>query len=191
VELNHPFFGVAFEAQTEAAQTESFQSQIASARLLVEMLRSKYAIAADNCVTHAQVSVNPGNMQIGYHTDWAANFPFEELGLPNGYRAANPAVLRFGFNYAQGFIDALDGNLWPGLVSAEQQIVRDSAAAGITPAHYRKRLQEKYHQTLIAARRQTDAAERNQYENREQRNRPRHRNQPHRGGPAPQRPGPA
>ena len=37
-------------------------------------------IPATNCVTHAQVSVNPANMLVGYHTDWAGNFPFQRSG---------------------------------------------------------------------------------------------------------------
>jgi len=53
--------------------------------MLTRMLRSRYSIAAENCVTHAQVSVNPSNMQLSYHVDWAAAFSFAALGLPDNY----------------------------------------------------------------------------------------------------------
>ena len=51
------------------------------------MLRAKYRIPESNCVTHAQVSVNPDNMLVGYHTDWSGNFPFLEtmITLSAGY----------------------------------------------------------------------------------------------------------
>jgi hypothetical protein len=37
-------------------------------------------------VVHAQVSINPGNRRIGWHTDWGAGFPFREIGLPDNYQ---------------------------------------------------------------------------------------------------------
>jgi len=42
--------------------------------MLTDMLRKRYGIPAGNCVTHAQVSVNPSNLLIGYHIDWASSF---------------------------------------------------------------------------------------------------------------------
>ena len=38
------------------------EPQIASAKLLTEILRARYRIPAHNCVTHAQVSVNASNI---------------------------------------------------------------------------------------------------------------------------------
>jgi len=64
VNLNDSFLGVSLEGQTSAAEATT-PAQIASAKVLTEMLRSRYAIPAGNCVTHAQVSVNPQNMHIG------------------------------------------------------------------------------------------------------------------------------
>jgi hypothetical protein len=153
IDLNHPFFGVSFETQTGAVPTLSIEPQIAAARLLVEMLRAKYGIAGENCVTHAQVSVNPGNMQIGYHTDWATSFPFRELGLRSGYDSVSPAVALFGFSYGQDFVDVLGGKPWPGLVSAEQRLVSEAAAAGKTPGTYRRLLQQRYRTTAAAGNR--------------------------------------
>src|SRR6185436_3491292 len=69
-----------------------------AAAMLVAMLRSKYGIPPGNCVTHGQVSVNASNMRIGFHTDWASSFPFEELGLPNNYGQPIPAMWAFGFD---------------------------------------------------------------------------------------------
>ena len=66
-----------------------------AARILTEMLRGKYHIPASNCVTHAQVSVNPDNMLVGYHTDWAGNFPFLDIGLKRQLRRAACQHLRF------------------------------------------------------------------------------------------------
>ena len=65
------------------------------------MLRSKYDILSRNCVTHAQVSVAPWNMRLGNHVDWAANFPFGELGLANNYEMPIPAVAVFGSAYGK------------------------------------------------------------------------------------------
>ena len=82
VNLNDSFIGISFEAQTGAAETRTSagSAQVRAAAILTEMLRSRYQIPGRNCVTHAQVSVNPSNMQIGYHVDWASSFPFEKLG---------------------------------------------------------------------------------------------------------------
>src|ERR1039457_6007925 len=87
VNLNDSFIGISFEAQTTAGETLTIagSAQVRAAAMLTEMLRSRYKIPGGNCVTHAQVSVNPSNMQIGYHVDWASSFPFEELGLPDNY----------------------------------------------------------------------------------------------------------
>ena len=82
VNLNSSFLGIAFETQTQLGDMPSANpAQVHAARILTEMLRSKYHIPQSNCVTHAQVSVNPDNMLVGYHTDWAGNFPFHEIGL--------------------------------------------------------------------------------------------------------------
>ena len=87
VNLNESFIGISFEAQTGAGQRPGpcGDAQVRGAAMLTEMLRSRYKIPGRNCVTHAQVSVNPSNMQIGYHVDWASIFPFEKLGLPDNY----------------------------------------------------------------------------------------------------------
>ena len=146
--LNQSFLGVAFEAQTDTQGGESSdiatRAQIDAARVLTEMLRSKYHIAAMNCVTHAQVSVNPQTMRLGYHTDWAANFPFREAGLNEGYDTPIAAMTLFGFDYDSAFLQANGRRVWQGLVTAEEQLVRDAAAHGTTMELYRRTLHKRF-----------------------------------------------
>jgi hypothetical protein len=143
--LNQSFLGIAFEAQTEAGGADiATRAQIDAARVLIEMLRSKYGIPASNCVTHAQVSINLQSMRLGYHTDWAANFPFHEVGLAEGYDTPIAALTLFAFDYDAEFLRANGGRVWPGLVSAEEQLVRDAAAHGATFGSYRRVLQQRF-----------------------------------------------
>ncbi len=143
VDLNESFLGVSFEAETNAAFSPS-AAQVHAGRLLTEMLRSRYEIAEINCVTHAQVSVNPDNMRLGYHTDWASNFPFRDLGLTDGYTTSVAAVAVFGFVWDNHLIAAIGGRPWPGLVEAEEQLQRNAAVRGASAAAYRNLLQRNY-----------------------------------------------
>ena len=146
VNLNDSFLGVSFEAQTVAGQEESQVSpaQLRGAGMLTEMLRSRYRIPASNCVTHAQVSVNPSNMQVGYHTDWASSFPFEGVGLPDNYGAASPALRLFGFQYDASFAQRGGARLQESAAEAEGQVRDWAAAEHLTLAAFRKRLQKRY-----------------------------------------------
>ncbi len=141
--LNQSFLGVAFEAQTESSDIAT-RAQIDAARVLTEMLRSRYHIPVADCVTHAQVSVNLQSMRIGYHTDWAANFPFREVGLGDGYSTPVAALTLFGFEYDSAFLEANGGRVWPGLVIAEEQLVQDAAAHGTTVDLYRRKLRQRF-----------------------------------------------
>jgi hypothetical protein len=154
VNLNDSFLGVAFEGQTGAAD-EVAPAQIASARMLTEMLRSRYRIPPENCVTHAQVSVNPSNMKIGTHTDWAAAFPFAALGLPDNYAVALPSLYAFGFGYDDVFLRAAGGR-WRGLDLGEEQIERQARIEGTTGAAYRRILQHRYKDIVAALKEQTE-----------------------------------
>ena len=142
VNLNDSFIGVSFEGQT-ASSDEVTPAQILSARILTEMLRSRYAIAAENCVTHAQVSVNPLNMRMGNHVDWASNFPFSALGLPDNYAIPTPSLYTFGFQYDDVFLHATGGR-WKGLNLAVEQLERQAAAEHMPVAQYRAILQHRY-----------------------------------------------
>jgi hypothetical protein len=144
--LNNSFLGIAFEAQTGTVESVSILSdaQIHAGRILTDMLRSKYKISTQNCVTHAQVSVNPSNLRIGYHTDWASGFPFAALGLDNNYDLPPVSIREFGFEYDTTFRRALGTSLWKGIPRAEAQLDRDAASNGRSPAAHRSYLRERY-----------------------------------------------
>ena len=150
VNLNSSFLGIAFETQTqhENDQPSANPAQIHAASVLTEMLRSKYHIPASNCVTHAQVSVNPGNMLIGYHTDWAGNFPFLDLGLKDNYTLPLPSIYAFGFDYDPVFVHATGVRLWEGLALADDETRSHAMAAGLSIAQYRSLLRHKYKQII-------------------------------------------
>ena len=154
--LNESFLGVSFEARTPGGGHNAglaSPAQVRSAGMLTEMLRSIYQIPAGNCVTHAQVSVNPANMRIGYHTDWATGFPFAALGLPDNYVRPLPSLCTFGFEYDPGLYDSPDQRVSVGVRLAQQDSERAAAAAGIQPAAYRKILQQRYREYLAEVRR--------------------------------------
>jgi len=150
INLNASFLGIALEARTEPGQTDSSASpaQLRAAAMLIEMLRSRYHIPAANCVTHAQVSVNAQNSQAGYHTDWASSFPFSQVGLPDNYAQALPAVWAFGFLTGPEFRAAGGVRMAEGVDIAEEALRAAAASEGSTPAAYRKRLQAWYRQRL-------------------------------------------
>jgi len=163
VNLNSSFFGVAFETQTQSGQElpSANSAQIHSARVLTEMLRGKYRIPASNCVTHAQVSVNPGNMLIGYHTDWAGNFPFLEVGLSDNYTAPPPSIYAFGFDYDPAFVHHTGVRLWEGLALADDEMRTQAAARGLAVAKYRSILRKKYREILETLKTAISSKEKN------------------------------
>ena len=131
-------------------------AQIHAGRMLTEMLRSRYHIAAENCVTHAQVSVNPDNMRIGYHTDWAGNFPFHEMGLDDNYALPIPALYLFGYGYDPTFVESTGARLWKGLLLAEDRLVEEATVNGRTVAEYKKILQKRYREKLAGIEKKGD-----------------------------------
>ncbi|MDQ6704675.1 MAG: N-acetylmuramoyl-L-alanine amidase [Acidobacteriota bacterium] len=163
VNLNQSFIGISFEAQTGATLSPVNDAQIHAGQVLTQMLRSVYGIREVDCVTHAQVSVNPSKMFIGYHTDWASRFPFREIGLNEGYANPVAGVSVFGFRYDSGFLQAIGGRPWQGLILAEKQLIQEAAALGMTPDAYRGTLQKRYKDT-IGGRENLAAAEENQHE---------------------------
>ncbi len=120
--------------------------------MLTEMLRGRYAIAAQNCVTHAQVSVNPASMLAGYHTDWASGFPFEQLGLPDNYAIPLPAITLFGFEYDAHFAGLENSSLYPGIVRGEQSLRDTAARLHISLETFRQKLQTRYRERTPAVR---------------------------------------
>jgi N-acetyl-anhydromuramyl-L-alanine amidase AmpD len=152
VNLNDSFLGVSFEGKTGEVD-EVTQAQITAGRVLTEMLRSRYGIAAEDCVTHAQVSVNPQNMRIGSHTDWAGKFPFGGVGLPENYALPLASMRVFGFDYDSVFLKAT-GVRWRGLDLAELQMARQAAAEGLETNQYRAMLQHRYKEIAGALKRE-------------------------------------
>lgn len=153
VNLNDSFLAVSIEGQSGAVE-EITPAQIASAKVLTEMLRSKYDIPAENCVTHAQVSVNPLNMHIGSHTDWGGTFPFAAIGLPNNYSIPLASVWAFGFDFDTAFIERTNG--WKGLYLAVDQVERQAAFQNLTTARFRAILQHRYKEIAAALSQQQE-----------------------------------
>jgi len=144
VNLNESFLGVAFEAQTEGGLDKIQPAQIHAARVLTEMLRSRYRIPEANCVTHAQVSVNEKTFRIGYHTDWAGNFPFREIGLPDNYMLPVASMAEFGFEYDTVFVKVMGNRLWPGVGAAEARLREHSTANGVAASRWKSILQQRF-----------------------------------------------
>jgi hypothetical protein len=148
--LNDSFLGVSLETRTEPGQEAHTitPAQVRSAAMLVEMLRSRYQIAAANCVTHAQVSVNPSNMRIGWHTDWASAFPFEQVGLPNNYDRPLAAISAFGFEYDATFLQWAGTRLYRGVEAADDRLRTDAASHALSITAYRALLRRHYRDRL-------------------------------------------
>jgi hypothetical protein len=119
-------------------------------RNLTEMLRSRYSIAAQNCVVHAQVSVNAAGRRLGHHTDWASGFPFAGIGLPDNYGAPLASMTVFGFAYDEDFLSA-GAAAWTGLALSEGQVRRQAALAASTVPLYRRLLNERYRNAMARA----------------------------------------
>jgi len=154
VNLNDSFLGVSFEGQTGAVD-EVTPAQMTAAKVLTEMLRARYNIRAENCVTHAQVSVNPLNMRIGSHVDWASKFSFAALGLPDNYAIPLPSLYAFGFGYDTVFLQ-VTGQRWKGLDLAERQVENQAAAEGLSVPRYRAILQHRYKDIAAALKQQSE-----------------------------------
>lgn len=147
--LNDSFLGVAFEAHTgQDGESRLEPAQVQSGRALTEMLRYRYTLSEANCVSHAQVSVNPRNMQIGYHTDWANGFPFRDLGLEDNYTLPVAGVALFGFGYSSDLVRASGGRTWVGLESAAASIGEEAVTHAVPPARYARILQNSYRRKM-------------------------------------------
>lgn len=160
VNLNQSFLSISIEAGTQPGhvQAEMSPAQLHSAAMLTEVLRARYHIAAANCVTHAQVSVNPSNRQVGYHTDWASSFPFEQMGLPDNYTQPLPALWAFGFEYNPEVLHWAGSRIAAGIQLGEERLGRQAGEAGVSAHAYRKSLQKRYRNWLDEVRR-ANAAE--------------------------------
>lgn len=159
VNLNQSFLGVAIEALNRRGDDalEMSPAQLHAAAMLIEMLRSRYKISAENCITHAQVSVNPSNMQVGYHTDWASGFPFAQLGLPDNYLRPLPALWAFGFETGPEYLQWASRRLTRAVEAAEVELAEAAEKDGMSLHAYRKSLQNQYRVRLAAVRHVTSS----------------------------------
>ena len=148
INLNSSFLGVSFEGETEDLKENLTPAQIHAGRTSDRDAAQPLSHQPENCVTHAQVSVNPDNMRIGYHTDWAANFPFHEMGLDDNYALPIPALYLFGYGYDPTFVESTGARLWKGLLLAEERLVEEATVDGRTVAEYKKILQKRYREKL-------------------------------------------
>jgi hypothetical protein len=150
INLNHSFLGVSFEAHTRDLNEGVYlnSSQIHSGHLLVEMLVNKYDIPLTNCVTHAQVSVDPNNMTIGYHTDGSGSFPFQELGIPNNYELPVPSMYVFGFDFDSRFLMLAGTRMWKGLLLADERLRREADSQHLSIDRYKEILRERYRTSI-------------------------------------------
>lgn len=162
ISLNDSFLAISFETQTRPGDEAPIisQGQLDSGRMLTRMLRARYNIPAANCVTHAQVSINPSNFQIGYHTDWAGNFPFEAFGLPDNYDQPLASLHLFGFNYDGTFFAATGARMWKGVVSSEDILRSRAQKDSVSVAQLRTQLRNHYRRlsALLPDYRRTEAA---------------------------------
>ena len=154
INLNQSFLGVAFEARSKPADGETTvnAAQVYAGRVLTEMLRARYGIAPSNCVTHAQVSVNPANYGVGYHQDWAANLPFAELGLADNYKLPPASVKLFGFEPPEALLEAGASSMALGLEASESKLRGDAGAHNLPVDRYREKLHERYRDAIRALR---------------------------------------
>jgi hypothetical protein len=157
VNLNDSFIGVAFEGASGQPDKIS-GAQLSAARMLTELLVSRYNIRPEDCVTHAQVSVNPQNMVLSNHKDWARAFPFAAMNLPDNYRLKVWAVEAFGFTHDEDLLAASGGKDWPGLVSADRKLSETAASQGATEIRYRGMLRHRYQEILAEVKREQQEA---------------------------------
>jgi hypothetical protein len=154
LDLNQSFLGIAFETRTRPGQPvpDLTIAQTAAARALTEMLRSRYRIPVADCVTHAQVSLNRGYRLLGWHTDFAASFPFQAIGLTDNYTLPPAAIYALGFHYDTNYLRLTGPRVLAGLALADRQIANQSAKLGLPENSYRDLLWRRYKELLAAER---------------------------------------
>jgi hypothetical protein len=148
--LNNAMLGICFETRWEGGHALPITAaQLAAGRSLTDWLRQHYDIAADMCVGHGLISVNPKKHLIGHHVDWARGFPFEAFGLPNQYARVAPSVSLFGFVYDDDFIKVM-GEPWEGVRAAESALNQAATDQGKSLEALRRERQTLYDQWLEA-----------------------------------------
>jgi N-acetylmuramoyl-L-alanine amidase len=157
--LNNAFLGVSFETRWEGGRALPItQAQLEAGRSLTDYLRARWEIAADMCVPHGLISVNPRKHLIGHHLDWARGFPFQAFGLPNQYDRIAPTVALFGLGYDERLTSIL-GEPWPGVLEAERRLDQEAVQRGTTVAEVRKERQDRFDTWLAEQTRDQEQAE--------------------------------
>jgi hypothetical protein len=161
VGLNESFIGVCFETNSreDSLAEQLTEAQLIAGRLLTQILRSRYNLDDANCVTHGLVSVNPSNMLICFHHDWARNFPFAAMGISDKYKVPPASISEFGFTYDAETVRVLGGEMWPGVKEAEEQFERRAREGGLKPDELRRQMRQRYVEQMNEQRRQRNAAE--------------------------------
>ena len=154
VGLNESFLGVCFETKADVGEggEQLTEAQVLAGRLLTQVLRSRYQIDDANCTAHGLVSVNPGNMRIAFHHDWARGFPFEAMGLSDKYAVPPASVGELGFGYDAELVEQIGGRMWPGVEAAEGEFARRAEAEGAAPVELRRRMRSVYRERMEAQR---------------------------------------
>jgi hypothetical protein len=158
VGLNESFIGVCFETSMSAETREEqlTEAQVVAGRLLTQIIRSRHEIDDENCVTHGLVSVNPSNMLIAFHHDWARNFPFEAMGLSDKYKIAPASVSHFGFTYDDEIVSKLGGALWLVVVRVEDVFRARAEREGRTPDELRELMRARFREQMNLSHRFRD-----------------------------------
>jgi hypothetical protein len=160
VGLNDSFLGVCFETSMEDGDSREerlTEAQLVAGRLLTQVLRSRHQIEDANCVAHGIVSVNPTNMRIAFHHDWARGFPFEAMGLSDKYQVPPAAVAEFGFTSDEETVGKLGGALWPGVTLAEEAFARRAAERSEEPSELRLKMRDAFRERMEQQRRERAA----------------------------------
>ena len=155
VGLNESFIGVCFETSMSAGTKEEqlTEAQVVAGRLLTQIIRSRHQIDDANCVTHGLVSVNPSNMLIAFHHDWARNFPFGAMGLSDKYKVAPASVSHFGFTYDDEVVAKLGGALWSGVVIAEDEFNARAERERKSPDELRETMRARFREQMNLSQR--------------------------------------
>lgn len=158
VSLNESFLGVAFETNTPTdAVAQLTEAQIVAGRQLTAILRSQYKISDANCTTHGLVSISQGTMLIGYHHDWAHNFPFEAMGVSDKYDVPPASVGKYGCGWGDEILSKLGGSLWAGVSLAEVEFKKRAERASLKPDELRRRMKERYSEQINLMRQLRDS----------------------------------
>jgi hypothetical protein len=104
--------------------------------------------------------VSAAKKLIGYHADWARNFPFGALGLSDHYQLPPPSITGFGFGYDDDLVARLGGSLWPGVAAAERELAERAESERVEIDELKERLQQRYVENVELAKLATGSTER-------------------------------